>query len=30
MKGRITSLNASNAASILMYEVVRQRLNGWK
>lgn len=30
MKGRITSLNASNAASIMMYEVVRQRLNGWK
>lgn len=27
MKGKITSLNASNAASILMYEVVRQRLN---
>lgn len=26
MKGRITSLNASNAASILMYEIVRQRL----
>ncbi len=26
MKGNITSLNASNAASILMYEVVRQRL----
>lgn len=25
MKGRITSLNASNAASILMYEVVKQR-----
>ena len=25
MKGRITSLNASNAASILMYEIVRQR-----
>lgn len=25
MKGRITSLNASNAAAILMYEVVRQR-----
>lgn len=30
MKGRITSLNASNAASILMYEVVKQRMNGWK
>lgn len=30
MKGRITSLNASNAASIMMYEVVRQRLHGWK
>lgn len=26
MKGSITSLNASNAASILMYEVVRQRI----
>lgn len=26
MKGRITSLNASNAASILIYEIVRQRL----
>ena len=26
MKGRITSLNASAAASILLYEVVRQRL----
>lgn len=26
MKGKITSLNASNAASILMYEVVRQRI----
>ena len=26
MKGRITSLNASNAASILLYEAVRQRL----
>ena len=25
MKGKITSLNASNAASILMYEVVKQR-----
>ena len=25
MKGQITSLNASNAAAILMYEVVRQR-----
>ncbi|MCB6994088.1 23S rRNA (guanosine(2251)-2'-O)-methyltransferase RlmB [bacterium 210820-DFI.6.37] len=25
MRGRITSLNASNAAAILMYEVVRQR-----
>ena len=25
MKGRITSLNASNAASVLMYEIVRQR-----
>lgn len=28
MKGRITSLNASAAASILLYEAVRQRLNG--
>lgn len=28
MKGRITSLNASNAASVLMYEIVRQRLSG--
>lgn len=27
MKGNITSLNASNAASILMYEIVKQR--GW-
>ena len=27
MRGRITSLNASNAASILMYEIVRQRLS---
>jgi 23S rRNA (guanosine2251-2'-O)-methyltransferase len=27
MKGRITSLNASAAASILLYEAVRQRLN---
>ena len=26
MKGQITSLNASNAASILLYEAVRQRL----
>ena len=26
MKGSISSLNASNAASILMYEVVRQRI----
>ena len=26
MKGKITSLNASNAAAILMYEVVRQRI----
>lgn len=26
MKGHISSLNASNAASILMYEVVRQRI----
>ena len=25
MKGKITSLNASNAAAILMYEVIRQR-----
>jgi 23S rRNA (guanosine2251-2'-O)-methyltransferase len=25
MKGRISSLNASNAASILLYEAVRQR-----
>ncbi len=28
MNGRITSLNASAAASILLYEAVRQRLNG--
>ncbi len=28
MKGRISSLNASAAASILLYEAVRQRLNG--
>lgn len=28
MKGKISSLNASNAASILMYEVVRQRHEG--
>ena len=28
MKGRITSLNASVAASVLLYEAVRQRLNG--
>ena len=28
MKGNITSLNASAAASILLYEAVRQRLNG--
>ncbi|MDO4545866.1 MAG: 23S rRNA (guanosine(2251)-2'-O)-methyltransferase RlmB [Bacillota bacterium] len=27
MMGRISSLNAANAASILMYEVVRQRMN---
>ena len=27
MKGRITSLNASAAASILLYEAVRQRLS---
>ena len=26
MKGKITSLNASAAASILLYEAVRQRL----
>jgi 23S rRNA (guanosine2251-2'-O)-methyltransferase len=26
MKGRITSLNASAAASILLYEAVRQRI----
>jgi 23S rRNA (guanosine2251-2'-O)-methyltransferase len=26
MKGRISSLNASTAASILLYEAVRQRL----
>ena len=26
MSGKITSLNASNAASILLYEAVRQRL----
>ena len=26
MSGRISSLNASNAASILLYEAVRQRL----
>ena len=25
MKGRISSLNASNAAAVLIYEVVRQR-----
>lgn len=28
MKGNITSLNASNAAAILMYEVYRQRIRG--
>ena len=28
MKGQISSLNASSAASILLYEAVRQRLNG--
>ena len=28
MVGRITSLNASAAASILLYEAVRQRLEG--
>ncbi len=28
MQGRISSLNASAAASILLYEAVRQRLNG--
>ena len=28
MKGRISSLNASAAAAILLYEAVRQRLNG--
>ena len=28
MKGKISSLNASNAASILMYEVLRQRHEG--
>ena len=28
MRGRISSLNASAAASILLYEAVRQRLNG--
>jgi tRNA G18 (ribose-2'-O)-methylase SpoU len=27
MSGRISSLNASAAASILLYEAVRQRLN---
>ena len=27
MKGKITSLNASNAASILLYEAVRQRMD---
>ena len=27
MRGRITSLNASAAASILLYEAVRQRSN---
>jgi len=27
MKGRITSLNASAAASILLYEAVRQRIS---
>lgn len=30
MKGSISSLNASNAASVLMYEVVRQRVGTWK
>ncbi|MDR2360977.1 MAG: 23S rRNA (guanosine(2251)-2'-O)-methyltransferase RlmB [Oscillospiraceae bacterium] len=28
MKGQISSLNASNAAAVLMYEVLRQRANG--
>jgi 23S rRNA (guanosine2251-2'-O)-methyltransferase len=28
MQGKITSLNASAAASILLYEAVRQRLGG--
>ena len=28
MAGKISSLNASNAAAILMYEVVRQRSSG--
>jgi 23S rRNA (guanosine2251-2'-O)-methyltransferase len=27
MKGKITSLNASAAATVLLYEAVRQRLN---
>jgi 23S rRNA (guanosine2251-2'-O)-methyltransferase len=27
MEGRISSLNASAAAAILLYEAVRQRLN---
>jgi 23S rRNA (guanosine2251-2'-O)-methyltransferase len=30
MKGQISSLNASNAAAALMYEVLRQRTNGRK
>ena len=28
MKGKISSLNASAAAAITMYEVLRQRING--
>ena len=28
MKGKVSSLNASAAAGIVMYEVLRQRLGG--